>query len=176
MQNLQLRNRPYPRLEEVRKWMEYSIQILQNALGYNIESPPSDMPPLTYELESLYRALANRYYYSVYEFFMWYSWEQRWERRNAIQKKGGRLQYITHRELPKLIEKNLTTPIRLTDPFGREEKIKGKDIAEEIEAIKDYRSDADYHLEVVFHHQWFLDLVRRYHKLRRVIEHLCPLA
>ena len=145
MQNLQIREEPYLSLQEVRRCMEYSIRILQEALDEKVSITFSPEERLTWEQESLYRALVNRYYYSVYEFFMWYSHKKGWvKNRDPIPQRGGRLPHVSHGTLPKIIKTNLTNPIRLRDPSGQVKEMSGKDIAAEIEALKGYRGDADY--------------------------------
>ena len=132
------------------------------------------------ERESLYRAAANRFYYSFFQFFRWYCWEMRWDQKKrkvhpgiGLVLEGGKNHGGLRKTiLEKIPPKNIVFTIELVGEEPEREIVrvsKGK-LRDWVDILYTRRIHADYHPEAKFTHRHFKTTLDCYRKILRVIE------
>ena len=117
--------------------------------------------------------MANRLYYSYYQFFLWYFWKSRTltpletydkdlETKVLRAKKGS-----THKGLTKTVKQKVPS---LLASAGL--NVTETDLGKWSQILYKYRKHADYHLELEFGDEEFEGLLKYYRKLRLVMEAL----
>ena len=112
------------------------------------------------EKEPLYRAVANRLYYSFFQFFRWYEWDE--DRRRGVNHEETVRRRTNHGSLQREVAQKMAhTLVRLFEGDFNMRRIK-RDIFQWIDKLRSCRSHADYKTEEEFQDEDFQNLLEAY--------------